>query len=368
MKKIQSAIIKILLLVVLSGCMKNEFTVQFSFPKDHVGNYIIDYYAWDSKKGSWMENVASVQGGKAMVKCVTNRPTLVYIRDASSSNSIAVYAERGDDILISGDNPDMNTWTVKGNKESELWSEWRNKNARLFADSRDKFTKEKEKAISDFVNANKDKSISAIVLLTEWNRNENPDVFLKLWNSIEDDAKDRLLLEMCGAADMLGTVFEVNSDGKLSRTKEKKLDLMTVRSRDNGIDTLKFRRQKASLLYFFLDKDSKREETIDSIKVLVKAYPDSTKRIIADVNLRPDSIVWINSLRSDTINGIIRAWMPQGLAEPNLMRLGVTRIPWFVVVGKNGEYAYSGSTLKDAVAAFCKEMDKKGNVKSPSKP
>lgn len=353
---------------MLSGCMKNEFTLQFDFPKEYIGNYIIDYYAWDSKKGSWMENVASVQGGKAMVRCVTNRPTLVYIRDASSSsNSIVVYAERGDELVISGDKPDMNTWKVKGNKESELWSEWRNKNTKLLAESRDKFSKEKEKAISNFVNSNKDKEISPILLLTEWDRNENPDGFLKLWNTIDNDSKNQQLLEMCGAADMLGTVFEVNADGKLYLKKEKKLDLMAVRSRDNGIDSLKFRKQKASLLYFYLDNNSDRGEVMDSIKTLVKAYPDSTKRIIADICLRPDSMVWINSLRSDTINGIIRAWMPQGLADQNLTRLGVTRIPWLVVVRKNGEYAYSGSTLKDAVVAFRKEMDKKETVKSQSK-
>ncbi|MCM1490826.1 MAG: hypothetical protein NC095_08375 [Muribaculum sp.] len=368
MKTIQSAIIKILFLVLLSGCMKNEFSLQFEFPKDHIGNYMVDYYAWDSKKGSWIESVASVQGGKATVRCITNRPTLVYIRDASSSsNSIVVYAERGDELVISGDKSDMNTWMVKGNKESKRWSEWRNKNASVLFNGKENFSKEKEKAISDFVNANKNSALSTMILLTEWDRNVNPDGFLKLWNSIDDDAKDRQLLEMCGCPDLIGVEFEVNAEGKLARTKENKHKQLVFRTRDNGLDTLKFNKVKSSLLYFFTENNSERGVVMDSIKALTKTYNDSTKRIIADICLRPDSMVWINSLRSDTIKGMVRAWSPAGFADHNLIRLGVIREPWFIVMRKDGTDAYSGKDLNDAIAAFRKEMDKKETAKSAPK-
>lgn len=68
-------------------------------------------------------------------------------------------------------------------------------------------------------------------------------------------------------------------------------------------------------------------------------------------------MVWINSLRSDTVATIVRAWAPRGIADPTLVGLGASRIPWFVVMAKDGRNRYSGAELKDAVAAFRKEMD-----------
>lgn len=368
MKKSLYVIIALVVFILLPGCMKNEFSIRFEFPKDYVGNYIVDYYAWNSKRGSWVEAVAPLQNGVADVKCITGLPTLVYIRDASSSaNSIVVYAEKGDEIIVSGDKNDMNTWTVKGNKLSQRWSEWRNKNAAVLSKSRDKFTKEKEKAISDFVSANRDDKLSALILLTEWNRRENPDGFLRLWNRISEDAKPQQLLEMTGSTDLLGVEFEVDSKGNLSRTKAKKQKQMIVRSSGNGVDTLRFGRVKSSLLFFYGDTDSSREEAIDSIKALVKAYPDSAKRIITDVCLRPDSMSWVNATRRDSVKTVVRAWTPQGIASQDMINLGVSRYPWFMVIRKDGSDAYSGPDLKDAVATFRKEMDKKSASKANQK-
>lgn len=368
MKKSLYVIITLLIFMLLPGCMKNEFSIRFEFPKDYVGNYLVDYYAWNSKRGSWVEAVASLQNGVADVRCGTNLPTLVYIRDASSSaNSIVLFAEKGDEIVISGDKPDMNTWKIKGNKISQRWSEWRNKNADVLSKSRDKSTGEKEKSIADFVGANKNDKLSTLILLTEWNRRENPDGFLKLWNQIGEDAKSQQFLEMIGCTDLLGVEFEVDAKGNLIRTKEKKQKQIIVRSRDNGADTLNFSKVKSSLLFFFEDSNSEREEAMDSIKALVKAYPDSAKRIISDICLRPDSMAWVNSIRRDTVQTIVRAWAPHGIADPNIINLGVARHPWFMVIRKDGSDAYSGSDLKDAIAAFRKEMDKKSASKTKAK-
>ncbi len=347
------------MLFLLAGCGKSEFSIQFQFPKDHIGNYIVDYYAWDSKKGSWIESVASVQNGVADVKCAAGRPTIIYIRDVSTSNSIAIYAERGDKIVISGDKSDMNTWTVKGNKISENWSHWRNKNADVLTKSRGEFTDGKKKAISDFVKANKDDKLSTLVLLTDWNRFEDPDGFLRLWNMIDKNAKPKQLIEMAGCADLLGVEFEVDADGKLTRTKGKKLKQIIVRTDDNGTDTLQFAKAKASLLFFYKEKGSERDEAIDSLKVLVKAYPDSAKRIICHVGLMTDSVVWRTTMRRDSIKNVVKAWVPLGLVDRDLVSLGVTRAPWYVVIKKDGSDVYSGSSLKDATSAFRKEMDSK---------
>jgi len=351
--------IAISLLVFLTGCMKNEFNIRFEFPKDFMGNYIASYYAWSAKQGTWIENTVPVQQGKAELKCVTNRPTLVYISDASSNNSIVFFAERGDEIIISGENSDMNKWNVKGNKISEQWSDWRVKNADILSKSRDKFTKDKEKAISDFVNQHKSDELATLIMLTEWNRRDNPDGFLKLWNSIDEDAKDPQLLELCGCTDLTGVGFKVNATGNLAQTNAKKITDVVLRSRDNGTDTLRFNKVKSSLLYFFSETNSAKEEAIDSLRVVADEFPDSTKRIISVVSMHPDSMAWINSVSRDTVKGVVNSWIPRGVSDPKTIDMGVSRTPWFMVIDKDGKSTYAGDDAKDALTAFRKEMKKK---------
>lgn len=354
------AFIALTVMSIVASCSKPEFTIDFKFPDDFVGNYMINYYAWDSQKGTWIENVASIQSGTAHVDCATKRPTLVYIRDASTSTkSITVYAEHGDKIVITGENNDMNTWKVKGNKMTERWSDWRNRNADILSRSRDKFTPEKEKIISNYVNDNKSDRLSTLILLTEWDRRSNPEGFLKLWNSIDEGAREQQLIEMCGAPDLLGVEFIVDAKGNLAAAKSKNIKELTIRTFDNGLDTLRFGKAKSTIMYFHYDNNADRERAIDSLRSVAKEYPDTTKRIIATVSMQPDSVLWRNMSRRDTIRGGLRCWVPIGLADPSMVKAGVTRIPWFVVIGKDGNRAYSGDDPDEAISAFRKGMGKK---------
>lgn len=354
MKKIL-CIYVLMLLCILPGCVKNEFNITFEFPKEHIGNYIVAYYAWDARKGTWLEKTASVQNGAAVIECVTKRPTLVYVRDASSgANQIAIYAERGDKIVVTGDNADMTTWTIKGNSTSERWSDWRKELARKKGD-----TGAHDKAIGEYVKANPGDRLSVILLLTEWDRRKDPDGFIRLWNTLDKKVRDAELIEMCASPDMTGMYFITESDGSLVPAREKKAVKAIFRSRDNGVDTLRFDKAEASFLFFYSENDSKRKETVDSIKALMKQYPDSAKRIISDISVDTDSLAWVNSIRRDSLEGMIRAWMPGGIADPDMVRLGVTRVPWYVVKGKGGSVSYEGDDLGKAVEAFRKAMKNK---------
>ena len=346
--------------LMLTGCIKNQFEIDFEFPKDHIGNYLLTYYAWDSRGGRWIEQTASIQEGVASVGCITRLPTLVYITDASSSNSMILYAERGDRIRISGEGKDMKDWSVKGNSLSERWSAWR-KEAYGVKDDRKAF----EKSIEDYVRKNTSDPLSAILLLTEWNRRDNPAGFLRLWNYIDSDARSQQLVEMCGATDLLGVEFTATAEGKLAYAKDAALKSLMVRSLDNGLDTLKFNKAKGTLLYFFSENNSARQETVDTLKSLVKLYPDSTKRILSDIYVDSDSMTWMGAIRRDSLKGVVRAWQPYGLGEDDMVKLGVTRLPWYIVKDKNGRESYAGSDIEAAVSAFRKEMDRKDPKPAP---
>ena len=335
-------------ILLLSSCVKNEFKVDFEFPKDHVGNYLMKYYAWDKRGGRWIEYTASIQDGAATADGITRLPTLVYITDASNpSNSIMVYVERGDRIKIAGEGHDMASWTVKGNKLSERWSEWRKA-----AYNNKKDAKAFKKSIGDYVNKNPKDELSTLLLLMEWNRREDPEGFVKLWNVVDKGARPQQLIEMCGASDMLGVEFTTTADGNLEYAKDAKIKTIVVRSRDNGTDTLKFNRP--AILFFYAENNNVRRETADSLKYLSEAYPDSAKRIIADIFMDSDSLTWINSIRRDSIKGAVRAWQPRSIIEDDMVGMGVVRFPWFIVKDKSAKEVYAGPDLKDATAAFRK--------------
>lgn len=355
MKNFGKTLMFLSILLLMAGCRKNEFKMEFQFPKEHFGNYLVSYYAQDSRGGFWVEQTASIQEGVAFIDGVTRKPTIVYIMDASSSsNSIAIYVERGDKIKISGTGGDMSQWTVVGNKVSERWSAWRNSSKAGKGDA-----KALEKSIEAFVKEHPSDKLSAMILLTEWNRRENPDGFLKLWNSIDKNARSQEIVELCGAPDLIGVEFTTKADGSLIRSKDPKMKKLIVRSRDNGVDTLVFNKVKASLLYFYSDNNNTRKELADTLKSLAKVYPDSAKRILTDISVNTDSSSWAGSIRFDSIKGVVRAWQPKGIAEEDMVKLGVIRLPWIIVKDKSGTESYSGDDLKAAVAAFRKEMDKK---------
>lgn len=344
-----------LMVLMLTGCGKNEFRIDFEFPQDHFGNYIVTYYASNSHRGSWMDQTASVQEGKVSLQCGTYNPTLVYITEPSNpSNSIVIYAERGDKIKISGDGPEMSDWTITGNKVTERWSEWRKEAYKEKGD-----TQSFEKSIEDYVKKNPSDKLSGIMMLTEWDRRENPEGFIKLWNALDEGVRTPRIIDMCGVSDLLSEGFVTKPDGKLEMAKDSGLKQMTVRSRDNGTDTLRFAKKKATFLYLFKENDNFRKETADSLKKLTKAYSDSASRIVADIYLDSDSMTWVNFIRRDSLEGVVRAWSPRGLAEEDMAKLGVIRTPWYVVKDKKGKDTYSGDELTKALSAFRKEMDRK---------
>lgn len=351
------------ILCILSGCGKSQFKISFQFPQEYQGNYLLTYYAWDSKKGFWVETTVAVQEGKAETEAFTSRPTLIYVTDASSSsNSIAIYAEKGDEIVISGDNPDMLTWSVKGNRLSERWSSWRNANAGALREGRlggDSSEGKKEKAIATYVKDNPADKLSMFMLLTDYDRHADPEGFLRLWNSLDDDLKTPKATEVAGCPDLLGVAFQVDPKGNLAMAREKKLPQIVLRSKGNGVDTLRFTKSKASLMYFYTNTVASRRAAADSVKALAKEYPDSATRIIADISLESDSIAWTGNIRGDSITKVIRGWMPKGVADRDMIRMGVARAPWLIVADKKGTPVYSGDDIAEALKAFRKTIDKK---------
>lgn len=326
------------LILALSSCSGNDFYIEFDLPADVTANYKVSYYASDKRGGMMIETAAPVVNGKFVLKGQTINPALLYL-SGSDHRSIAIYVERGEKLKISGESANPYSWMIKGNETDELWSLWRNENMETLSLDDPQKT---NLAVAKYVIHNPESPLSALILLTSFSRKDDEAMFRSLWLRLAGDARDPKWTSLAGRADQPDNF--VRTPGILRS--------MAVRSFHHGIDTIRPDSAVASILFFWHAGSAARKEYIDSIKTLAKEYPDSATRIIADICLDADSIAWRSPLRSDSLENVVRAWAPAGLADSKIMGLCVPRTPFFIVFSPDGVQQYRGSDTKEAFAAF----------------
>ncbi|MDE5807251.1 MAG: hypothetical protein K2H76_03980, partial [Muribaculaceae bacterium] len=113
--------------LILSGCSKPRFTIEFQLPESLHAAYTLSYYASSSRQGKWMESGVMVQAGKCKATLPTSNPTVVAL--SAGMNAIYFYVERGDKITVTGESADIFSWTIGGNAINDDWSQWRHENA-----------------------------------------------------------------------------------------------------------------------------------------------------------------------------------------------------------------------------------------------
>lgn len=328
----------IILLTLLCGCRKNNFHMEFSFPKDMSATISLIYYASDKKGGRIFEGAVTIMNGKGDLRSPTYNPTLLYLY-AGGKVPTVVYVERHDNIKVSGTDRNPALWSIGGNSINEELTLWRNAHATTLMSGT---PQEINEAVADYVENNNDSPISSILLLTTFFRNADEAQFLNLWYGLGEKAEKQRWMRIVSRADMLHS--NVRRPGKLKS--------MALRSLANGVDTIRPSDVSATLLFFWNNGMDKRREMIDSVKALAKEYPDSSARVIADICVDADSISWRSPLRSDSTKNIARFWVPAGFADQRLMTLQVAKTPFFMVVAPNGLQTYRGDDPAAALKAF----------------
>lgn len=326
--------------LLLGACIRNEIKVGFSLPQKVNEAYKLVYYASDPVKGWFTETVVAVQQGKARHTLYTRNPSIVFIMDAGSLPRAAFYAERGDNIKITGDSGNPLSWTISGNKLTEEWSAWR-------ASARDALSSSDpariNKAVSAYILKNPDNPLSTLLLLIYFDRREDETGFHRLWSSLKGKALEPKWIQMVGRADMLGD----------SPSVTRKTASIILHSSGNGVDTLGIG-EKPVLLYFWREDDPHRDESIGIVKKLAASLPDSASRIMADICFDPDSVRWMAKARRDSVAGVVRGWNFKAETDSVMRRLGVTRTPWFIVFDKKGNERYAGEDETRADKVFRK--------------
>lgn len=309
----------LLAILVLTGCSKPRFTVEFRLPEAMHSAYTLTYYAASPRQGKWMETAVMVQAGKGKAELPAVDPAVVSL--TAAGNTIYFYVERGDKITLTGESADIFSWNISGNSITDDWSRWTRENASALS-SRD--AKKINAAVEKYVGKNPSNPLSALLLLYEFNRREDNPLFLRLWKMLKGEAAKEKWITLSGRSDLY-------TNRPVEEVDVKKKHTLVVKSIDNGADTI-VSGEVPVVLLFWRNSDSERREMIDSLRALRKAHPDSASFIIADICFDPDSISWASPLGRDSLKHTIRGWNPVAEADSAVRALGVERTPMIVTL------------------------------------
>ena len=309
----------LMVMTLATGCIKNKFKVEFSLDPKVNSAYTLSYYASSASQGLYVEGAVNISNGKGMIELATRYPTIVLL--SSGAENIYFYAERGDDIEVTGSSADPLGWKVEGNSINEEWSKWRIDNTDALR-SRD--AAKVNVAVEKFVRKNNENPLSTLLLIYYYDRRENNAGFMRLWKSLEGEAAKEKWLTISSRNDLL-------TAEPLPPLDVRKPHTLILKSRENGADTV-VTGSKTVVLYFWRSGDPDREIMIDSLKALRKAHPDSASFVIADICFNPDSMSWSGAVGRDSLYHTIRAWNPVAEADSAIRVFGVERTPVMIAI------------------------------------
>lgn len=338
-----ASLLAIILTLMLTGCTKKEFTVTFSLDPPADGNYRVVCFAADKRGARPVETIASLQQGKAELTLPCLLPTLLYIipTTGSTERPLAIYAEKGDKISITGSGNHPAVWIADGSETNRELTAWRiNHSDALLHGSAETLNK----AVADYVAKHPDSRASLIMMLTTFDRAADEPLFRKLWQKLDKKLRTPEILAIAARADLLATV---PAPGKSIG------DAVTARLLDDSLVTLRHADAQATLYWFRTASDRDGKDDADSLRRYFRRHaPDSVR--LATVAFDADSLAMRRSVRLDSIPKAFPLWEPEGAAGKLATRLSVGHTPYYIVVDRKGNTLYRGDNATKALSTLRK--------------
>lgn len=337
-RKFLFLLLTLFLVVLASGCTKNEVKLTFDISGNITEPCRIVYYISDKKGGLLRETIVEITGGKAEFILPQRNPAIFYLFGPSQKNAGAIfYAKKGDRILVSGKEDKPDTWTLSGNKITEELSDWRLKNLDAI---RSEDPAKINRAVKDYVISNPKSKAAVIILYVYYNRKDDETGFISLQAKIDKELlEDSSLMDALSASDLFTGLEETPTYPKQ----------LIFNGASGHADTISVFSGNGSLLIFRKNNDNSRFIPSDTINSLLAGRKDKK---VAEFFLERDSSAWRRHIGSDTVPGYHRLWMPLGLADNAAISMGVRRIPFYIVIGKGGKEIYRGDSWEEASNEF----------------
>ena len=207
-----------------------------------------------------------------------------------------------------------------------------------------KFVEANADIIEKYVGDNKNRAVAGVLLADYYTPEGYETRALEMINSLDRDARNTAALD--GLRDMLLSVTVPDDSITLTPVR--------IFGPGDSLSSIDPAAKRMTLLTF-TDTDSRMTDSVvSSLERIVTANGDSIT--IADIACDPDTATWKRSLRDIErlergVKGVRHYWTPSPFNLPQLEKMPVRRLPWFILADSTGRIIYRGSSVSLARAA-----------------
>lgn len=322
-------VVAIIAAIALVACSdKNDFTVRGNVEGLMTGPVTMYYYA----QGGIKSVQTMAVDGKFKLRGQSATPTLITLI-TSSQPPFYIVASNGETIEIEGKAENSWSWTVKGNKPSKALADFARDNAEAI-EAGDYVGV--NNAVVRYVASHKSDIGASAILVTRFHVPGYEMLADSLLGLLDISARPASVMQNFGSLLSRQVSSEAHGD----------VPSMSVYAGPDSLIRLTPMRQSYALLAFTSEKRQGRDSLLKRLHWLCDSTPERRFRAV-EISLAIDSASWRRSLEGDSASWP-QAWMPGGVAAPQIARLNVPRLPYFIVCDSTGRQLYRGSSVTAA--------------------
>lgn len=335
-KKLHTIIL--LLCLVAAACSKSEdFTVKGKIADGATMNVRAIYY----EDGKMQNSVFPADKGAFAFKGHSPEGAVIELLANDYRLLGRFYAADGDEIELTLYPKSPSKIQFKGNEIGERWAKVLNDNAALL-DSKN--TAGINAFVAKYVSAHRDDIVSTLLLMTSYDWSSNPAEGERLLASIAAEARPARLVDGC----------TVNLARVGKQAVEARVVPFSYIDERDSLANFNPRRQEMALLAFSNENSGRADSIVPALKRIHNARANEKKLRVLDFSLDSDTLTWRRLIRPDSAK-YDHGWVAGSVAAPAVRRLGIPRLPFFVVIDSAGTQLYRGGSIKAAEALLKKK-------------
>ena len=315
--------------LLLTSCSDGEtFSVEGKVKDLGTQNMRVIYYS----NGVQLLTVP-VKNDKFEFKASITQASIVEFYTSNKMLLGRAYVKPGDDIECVFQKNSPRRAEIKGNDISERWCKFLYDNIETF--SRGNIQKINA-LVAKYISTHKNDVLSTILLITEYVTPENGEEASKLLSTITAEARPQSLIES----------FEALLDRGNNIKAHEKISITSYFSNSDSLITFAPHESSYSILAFS-NASARQEHNIpQSMRSLRDSYSENRLQIV-DISFDTETLTWKKSIQPDSATWQ-QGWLMGGASAHSIERLGITRLPFYIVADSTGKQIYRGSSIKNA--------------------
>ena len=338
MKKI-TLLLTVIVATLLSSCGdSSKFSAKGMIEDVGSQNMRVIYYANDAVQ---VLNVP-VEFGRFSFETEIKSPTLLEFYTANKALLARAYIDGDERIECKFYNGIPYKAEIKGSDISERWTTFLNENSETISNGN---VEEINALVAKYINSNKDDILSTLLLLTEYTTIGNEEAAASLLASINAEARPISLTKQ----------YEILLD-RTNNVKSRELLYNTsFYDKNDSISIFAPHKSSYSLLVFSNEKTRKSNNIAKELRNMRNDFHEKRLQIV-DISLDTDTAIWKKAIKTDSATWT-QGWVIGSVSALSIERLGISRLPFYIVADSSGTQLYHGLSINDAEKAITQHLN-----------